>query len=166
MFWAHLGFAACIVGVVATSQYSIEHDLKMSPGEAETLAGYEFRFIEVAPVRGPNFVADEARFEVYRDGKKIAYLAPQKRRYLAGGSIMTEAAIDPSLFRDLYAAMGEPIGDQGAWAIRLHYKPMVRWMWLGAIFMGLGGFITAMDKRYRSQRSRAARPAEGVQYAG
>ena len=166
MFWAHLGFAACIIGVVATSQYSIEHDLKMSPGETETLAGYEFRFVEVAPVRGPNFVADEARFEVYRDGRKIADLAPQKRRYLAGGSIMTEAAIDPGLFRDLYVAMGEPIGEQGAWAIRLHYKPMVRWMWLGAIFMGLGGFITVMDKRYRSQRSRAARPADGVQYAG
>ena len=51
--------------------------------------------------------------------------------------------------------MGEPIGNDGAWAIRLHYKPMVRWMWLGAIFMGLGGFCTAFDKRYRRQRSAA-----------
>ena len=165
MLLAHLGFAACVVGVVATSQYSIEHDLKMSPGETETLAGYEFRFIEVAPVRGPNFVADEARFEVYEDGRKIAALAPQKRRYLAGGSVMTEAAIDPGLFRDLYIAMGEPIGAQGAWAIRLHYKPMVRWMWLGAIFMGLGGLTTAFDKRYRRQRSGAAAKAGGAQYA-
>ena len=48
MVLAHLGFAACVVGVVATSQYSIEHDLKMAPGETETLAGYEFRFVEVA----------------------------------------------------------------------------------------------------------------------
>lgn len=166
MVLGHLGFAACVVGVVATSQYSIEHDLKMSPGEAETLAGYEFRFIEVAPVRGPNFVADEARFEVFEDGRKIAELAPQKRRYLAGGSVMTEAAIDPGLFRDLYVAMGEPIGEQGAWAIRLHYKPMVRWMWLGAIFMGLGGFVTVMDKRYRSQTSKSAAAANGAQYAG
>ena len=165
MVLAHLGFAACVVGVVATSQYSIEHDLKMSPGETETLAGYEFRFLEVAPVRGPNFVADEARFEVYQDGKKIAALAPQKRRYLASGSVMTEAAIDPGLFRDLYIAMGEPIGEQGAWAIRLHYKPMVRWMWLGAIFMGLGGLTTAFDKRYRRQRSGAAAKAGGAQYA-
>ncbi|MEP4148010.1 MAG: heme lyase CcmF/NrfE family subunit [Halioglobus sp.] len=165
MLLAHLGFAACVVGVVATSQYSIEHDLKMSPGETETLAGYEFRFVEVAPVRGPNFVADEARFEVYEDGRKIAALAPQKRRYLAGGSVMTEAAIDPGLFRDLYIAMGEPIGEQGAWAIRLHYKPMVRWMWLGAIFMGLGGLTTAFDKRYRRQRSGAAAKAGGTQYA-
>ena len=69
MFVAHLGFAACVTGVVATSQYNVEHDLKMSPGDTEVLAGYEFRFVELAPVRGPNFVADEARFEVTRDGE-------------------------------------------------------------------------------------------------
>ena len=69
---------------------------------------------------------------------------------------MTEAAIDAGLMRDLYVAMGEPIGDDGAWAIRLHYKPLVRWMWLGAIFMAVGGFLTVADKRYRQQRQRAA----------
>ncbi|MCP5810162.1 heme lyase NrfEFG subunit NrfE, partial [Klebsiella pneumoniae] len=62
MVIAHLGFAACIIGIVATSQYSVEHDLKMNPGDTRELAGYEFRFVEVAQVRGPNFVADEARF--------------------------------------------------------------------------------------------------------
>ena len=155
MFMAHTGFAACIIGVVATSQYNVEHDLKMSPGDIQVVAGYEFKFLEVASVRGPNFVADEARFEVTRDGELLTRLAPQKRRYLASGSVMTEAAIDAGLFRDLFVAMGEPIGNDGAWAIRLHYKPMVRWMWLGAILMGLGGFCTAFDKRYRRQRSAA-----------
>jgi cytochrome c-type biogenesis protein CcmF len=155
MLTAHLGFAACVIGIVATSQYSIEHDLKMSPGDHEVLAGYEFRFTELASVRGPNFVADEARFRVTRGGEPVADLAPQKRRYLASGQVMTEAAIDPGLFRDLYVAMGEPIGEEGAWAIRLHYKPMVRWMWLGAILMAAGGFATVLDRRYRRQRSPA-----------
>ncbi len=153
MFIAHLGFAACVTGVVATSQYNIEHDLKMSPGDTEVLAGYEFRFVELAPVRGPNFIADEARFEVSRNGEVVARLAPQKRRYTATGQVMTEAAIGAGLFRDLYVAMGEPIGEQGAWAMRLHYKPMVRWMWLGAILMAVGAFTTVLDRRYRRQRS-------------
>ena len=139
-----------------TSQHAIEHDLKMQPGDTRTLAGYEFRFRELAAVRGPNFVADEARFDVHRDGELVAQLAPQKRRYLASGQVMTEAAIDPGLFRDLYVAMGEPIGDSGAWAIRLHYKPLVRWMWLGAIMMAVGAFSAALDKRYRRQRQGAA----------
>jgi len=153
MLVAHLGFAACIIGVVATSQYNIERDLKMQPGDSQTLAGYRFEFLETVGVRGPNYVADEARFRVTREGELVAELAPQKRRYLAQGSIMTEAAIDAGLFRDLFVAMGEPVGESGAWAIRLHYKPMVRWMWLGAIFMAIGGFATVIDKRYRRQLS-------------
>jgi cytochrome c-type biogenesis protein CcmF len=154
MFIAHLGFAACVTGIVATSQYSIERDLKMSPGDRQVLAGYEFHFTELAQVRGPNFVADEARFTVRRDGRLVATLAPQKRRYLASNQVMTEASIDPGLFRDLYVAMGEPIGEAGAWAIRLHYKPLVRWMWLGAILMSIGGFTTVADRRYRRYRVR------------
>jgi cytochrome c-type biogenesis protein CcmF len=154
MFIAHLGFAACVTGIVATSQYSIERDLKMSPGERQVLAGYEFHFTELAQVRGPNFVADEARFTVQREGRLVTTLAPQKRRYLASNQVMTEAAIDPGLFRDLYVAMGEPIGEAGAWAIRLHYKPLVRWMWLGAILMAIGGFTTVADRRYRRYRVR------------
>ena len=134
----------------------------MSPGDTENLAGYTFEFVELVPVRGPNFVADEARIRITRDGAPVTVLAPQKRRYLASGSMMTEAAIDPGLFRDLYVAMGEPIGSEGAWAIRLHYKPMVRWMWLGAILMGLGGFSTALDKRYRRQRQPALESAPGA----
>ena len=160
MLSAHLGFAACILGVVLTSQYTVERDLKMSPGQSETLAGYEFRYLEVASVRGPNYMADEARFEVLRDGELVARLAPQKRRYLASNQVMTEAAIDAGLFRDLFVAMGEPVGESGAWAMRLHYKPMVRWMWLGAIAMALGAFCTLFDRRYR--RLRRAVPAAGV----
>ncbi len=152
MFVAHLGFAACITGVVATSQFSVEHDLKMAPGDVDSIAGYQFRFVELVSVRGPNFVADEARIEVSRDGRLVANLAPQKRRYLASGQVMTEADIDPGLMRDIYVAMGEPVGDDGAWAVRLHYKPMVRWMWLGAILMALGAFTTVLDKRYRRLR--------------
>jgi len=98
----------------------------------------------------------------------VANLTPQKRRYLASGQVMTEASIDPGLFRDLYVAMGEPIGEEGAWAIRLHYNPMVRWMWLGAILMAIGGFTTAFDKRYRRQRApvRAGAVAEAANRAG
>tara|TARA_B110000503_G_scaffold19879_1_gene29747 strand:+ start:78513 stop:80489 length:1977 start_codon:yes stop_codon:yes gene_type:complete len=162
MLIAHLGFAACVIGIVATSQYSVEQDLKMHSGDTREMAGYEFRFIEVEHVQGPNFVADEARFDVTRDGVWVASMNPQKRRYLASGSVMTEAAIDAGLFRDLYVAMGEPVGNDGAWAIRLHYKPMVRWMWLGAILMAVGAFTAAADKRYRRQRATVSASSESV----
>ena len=137
----------------------------MQPGQEQVVAGYTFRFEQMARVRGSNYVADEARFTVLEGAKVIAQLAPQKRRYLASGSVMTEAAIDAGLFRDLFVAMGEPVGDGGAWAIRLHYKPMIRWIWLGPIFMAAGAFTTVADRRYRRQRAPATQSVPGAGYA-
>ena len=149
MVLAHCGFAITLLGVVVTHQNSQEYDLKMLPGDSKTLSGYTFLFAGVRSVEGPNFLAEEAIFEVTTEGELVSTLLPQKRRYFSSDSIMTEAGIDAGFWRDLYVAMGEPIGSEGAWAVRLHYKPMVRWIWLGAILIGIGGIFTAFDKRYR-----------------
>ena len=162
---AHLGFAVAVIGVVLTSQYSIERDLKMTPGDSYDIAGYHFAFESLEQVRGPNFVADGANFTVSLEGRPVARLQAQKRRYLASGQVMTEAAIDAGLWRDIFIAMGEPLGE-GAWAIRLHYKPFVRWIWGGAIAMALGGFLTVADRRYRRARARASDNAGRDRSAG
>jgi cytochrome c-type biogenesis protein CcmF len=149
MVIAHLGFACCVIGVCLTSHYSLERDLRMSPGETLEVANYSFQFQGTRPVVGPNYKGDEGVITVTHNGKTITTLHPQKRSYNAQqGQIMTEAAIDNGLFRDLYVALGEPL-DGGAWAVRVHYKPFVRWMWLGALLMTFGGALAAADKRYR-----------------
>ena len=161
MAMAHLGFAAVVLGAVVVSQENQERDLRMAVGDIETLGAYRFELMSLAQQSGPNYLADQAVFEVRRDQQLIAVLTPEKRRYFASGQIMTEAAIDASLWRDLYIALGEPIGDQ-AWAVRLQYKPMVRWLWLGGLMIGLGALITAFDRRYRSQRSTVSATEPGV----
>ena len=161
MAMAHLGFAAVVLGAVVVSQENQERDLRMAVGDVEALGAYRFELLSLGQQAGPNYLADQAVFEVRRDEKVIAVLVPEKRRYFASGQIMTEAAIDASLWRDLYIALGEPIGEQ-AWAVRLQYKPMVRWLWLGALMIGLGALVTAFDRRYRSQRSSESAIQRGV----
>jgi len=107
----------------------------------------------VRRVAGPNYDADQADFRVFKDNNLVAELSPQKRRYRASGQVMTEAAIDPGVFRDLFIAMGEPVGE-AAWAIRLQYKPMIRWIWFGALMIGFGAITTAFDRRYRLRERR------------
>ncbi|MDH3858200.1 MAG: hypothetical protein OEV07_09415, partial [Gammaproteobacteria bacterium] len=76
-------------------------------------------------------------------------LFPEKRTYLVQTMPMTEAAIDAGFTRDLFIALGEPLDKEGAWAVRIYYKPFIRWIWLGAIIMAIGGLFAASDRRYR-----------------
>ena len=161
MSLAHAGFAAVVVGAVVVTQLNEERDLRMAVGDVEELGGYRFELMSLGQQPGPNYLADQAVFEVSHEGQVFAVLVPEKRRYFASGQIMTEAAIDASLWRDLYIALGEPIGEN-AWAVRLQYKPMVRWLWLGALMIGFGALITALDRRYRSQVARHPVPDTGA----
>ena len=161
MATAHLGFAAVVLGAVVVTQLNEERDLRMAVGDAEALGGYRFELIEIGQRPGPNYSADYAVFDVTEAGQPIARLTPEKRRYFASGQIMTEAAIDASVWRDLYIALGEPIGED-AWAVRLQYKPMVRLLWLGALMIGLGALVTIFDRRYRAQVARSQSPAVGA----
>ena len=146
---AHLGVAITILGVAISTSHSEQRDLRMAPGERAVIGDYQFRFDGVQESQGPNYVAEYGTVTVYENGRQITQLHPEKRIFTVQNMPMTEAAIDPGLTRDLYVALGEPLGDDGSWAIRLHVKPFVRWIWLGSIFMALGGVVAISDRRYR-----------------
>ena len=148
MVMAHLGVAIFIAGVTVTMSYSVEKDLRMVPGSSYDIAGYEFRFQGIRKVQGENYTADEAIIEVWLDNEKTGELFPQKRVYSGKSSPMTDASIDKTFFRDLYGALGEEL-ENGAWSMRVYYKPMIRWIWLGCIFMTFGGVLAVSDRRYR-----------------
>jgi cytochrome c-type biogenesis protein CcmF len=154
---AHIGFAVTLTGIVVTSHLSLERDVKMSIGSSTQLGPRTFTLVSVDRVRGPNYLADRGTVRV--EGEGAPYLMfPEKRNYMAGGNVMTEAAIDPGVTRDVYVAMGEPQGD-GGWTLRLHSKPVVRWVWVGALLMALGGVTAVTDARYRRLRVRRERRA-------
>jgi cytochrome c-type biogenesis protein CcmF len=162
MLLAHLGIGVFVIGVLLSESLSITHDVRMAPGQSEAIAGYVFRFDGVHRTTGPNWHADQGVVTVLRDGRTVAVMHPQKRTY-AGDQVQTESAVDAGVFRDLYVALGEPMDTSdigGAWALRLYYKPFVRWIWGGGVLMMLGGFVCAGDRRFRIKRIAAeAAPA-------
>ncbi len=151
MVLAHLGIAVAIMGVGISSLYSDQRDVRMAPGDRVSVGGYDFVFQGVATNAGPNYHAQTGTLSVTRDGLLVAELQPQKRRYFASGQVMTEADIDGGLWRDLYVALGESLDDQ-SWSVRVYVKPLVRWIWLGALLMAAGGLLATLDKRYRARR--------------
>ncbi|PKM11886.1 MAG: c-type cytochrome biogenesis protein CcmF [Gammaproteobacteria bacterium HGW-Gammaproteobacteria-3] len=153
---AHLGIAVFIVGITLTSVYSVERDVRMTPGDKLDMAGYIFEFHGVSQTRGPNYDASQGHVTVSYQDRPVAELRPQKRIYRVRKMPMTEAAIEAGLFRDLFVAIGEPLGDSGAWSLRIYYKAFIRWIWLGAIFMALGGLLAAFDRRYQTLSNKQA----------
>ncbi|MCF7503703.1 MULTISPECIES: heme lyase CcmF/NrfE family subunit [Vibrio] len=152
MICGHIGLAVTVIGIAMVQNYSIERDVRLAPGESYQLEEYSFLFTGVRDKDGPNYDGYIADFEITKEGKYINTLHAEKRFYTTAKSMMTEAAIDRGVTRDLYIAMGERLDDNKSWAVRIYYKPFVRWIWAGSLIMSIGGVIAISDRRYRFRK--------------
>ena len=158
---AHLGVIIAAIGIAFTSSMSIETDVAMGIGDSVNVQGYDFEIASFKEVTASNYDATEAQVLVSKDGQLVTTLRPQKRTYVVSMMPMTEAAIDDRLSRDLYVALGEPISeDSNQWAVRIYVKPLIRWIWLGAIIMVLGVVLSMFDRRYRFKPKKSSKSAE------
>jgi cytochrome c-type biogenesis protein CcmF len=157
MVLAHVGVGVFIIGVTTVKGYEVERDVRMDVGDTIEVGGYTFKFQGTREVTGPNYRASRGAVEVSRGGRTIDTLYPEKRVYNVQQMPMTEAAIDNGVFGDLYVSLGEPVAN-GAWSVRVYYKPFVTWIWFGCILMALGGLLAILDQRYRrlARRTEAA----------
>lgn len=149
MMTAHCGVAATLIGIAVSTGYGIQDDIKMAPGDKAQIANYEITFINENDLQGPNYHGSRAHFKI---NDKIN-IYPEKRVYNVGKMAMTESAIDVTPFRDLYIALGEPL-DEDAWAVRLYYKPFVRWIWGGGFLILAGGLLALANPRYYTRKQK------------
>ena len=159
---AHLGVVAFILGVTAVKSFEQEYDIALSVGQSKSVAGVDIKFLGVSDVPGPNYNAKVGKFSVSKEGVELRTLKPERRFYASNRAMpMTEAAIDRGLRRDIYVSLGDDLGG-GSWTVRVHYKPLVNWIWLGCVIMALGGLLGALDPRYRRARQTAPLKANNV----
>ena len=151
MILAHLGVAMTVWGIAFSQNFSVERDVRMAVGDTVQIANYDFKFAGVSDANGPNYMGGKAQIDISKAGKPEATLFAEKRFYTVSKMPMTEAAINWGFTRDLYVALGEKI-DDNSWALRLYYKPFIRWIWIGGLFMALGGLLCMFDRRYRFSR--------------
>ena len=159
MTLAHFGVAVFLVGALLVEGLNVQREVAVKPGQTIEVGEYAFRFDGVQQRQGPNYRADYGTVQVFADGAPLVLMHPEKRAYASGGQVLTEAEIERGFTRDLYVALGEPLGG-GAWALRVHIKPFVRWIWAGALLMMLGGLVTATDRRFRRVDTARREPAK------
>ncbi len=153
MVIAHIGVGIFLIGVSMVETTSIEKHIPMSPGDSFQLAEYKFEFTGSEHIEGPNYSADRGTFIVTKNGQAVTTLYPEKRSYRRG-QVMTEAALDPGLTRDLYVSLGDQIdAENQRWAVRIYKKPFIRWIWLGTLFMTFGALVGMTDRRFRRKNT-------------
>ncbi|WP_323932077.1 heme lyase NrfEFG subunit NrfE [Aeromonas caviae] len=143
---AHLGVAVCALGIAQVSHHSQEGGAVLSADNPYHLGAYEFRYEGSEPIIGPNYTAERITLSVHKDGKEVARLTPERRHYSVRTMNMNEPGIKWGLLGDLYVVLGEKMGP-GAYAMRLHHKPLVRWIWLGGLLMMTGGALRLLARR-------------------
>tara|TARA_B100000965_G_scaffold395688_1_gene409549 strand:- start:1741 stop:3663 length:1923 start_codon:yes stop_codon:yes gene_type:complete len=146
MTFAHLGLALFILGAVIVENNKIEKELILEIGQEITLKDYTFVFSKLEDYEGPNYTAIKGTFLVFKDGLFVSELLPEKRLYNSSEMPMTEAGIDPGFSRDLYITLGNMISDT-KWSMRIYHKPLIRFIWIGALMMVLGGFLSILSKK-------------------
>lgn len=156
---AHIGVIVAVIGVAFTTTLSIERDVALGPNDSVHVQGYDFVVKDFQEVRGSNFDATQAAVAISKDGRAVTTLYPEKRNFIISMMPMTEASIDASLLRDVYVALGEPIAeDSNEWAFRIYVKPLIRWIWLGALIMAFGAALSIFDSRYRIKKTKTLTP--------
>jgi cytochrome c-type biogenesis protein CcmF len=162
---AHAGIAITAIGIAVSSYNTAETVAKLTPGQSLQIAGYELKLKSVTDEQGPNYTSKAARFELREGGVMIDEMLSEKRTYPNPGSDTTEAGIRPGLIGTLYVSLGRAYED-GSWAVRAYYHPLIVWIWGGCLIMVLGGTLSLSDRRLRvgapiraSRAQPAARPA-------
>ncbi|WP_429167426.1 heme lyase NrfEFG subunit NrfE [Aeromonas rivipollensis] len=143
---AHLGVAVCALGIAQVSHHSQEGGTVLAANKPYRLGAHEFRYEGSEPLIGPNYTAERITVSVHKDGREVARLAPERRHYSVRTMNMNEPGIQGGLFGDLYVVLGEKMGPD-AYAMRLHHKPLVRWIWLGGILMMAGGALRLLGRK-------------------
>lgn len=149
---AHFGIAVFVAGALLVEALNVEREVALMPGQTLEIGRDAFVLEGVVEYAGPNYTADRGSVRMLRDDRLVILLHPEKRTYASGGQVMTETALRTGFTRDVYVALGEPLGG-GAWALRVHIKPFVRWVWAGALLMALGALVAASDRRFRRPRA-------------
>ncbi|MGJ5009775.1 heme lyase CcmF/NrfE family subunit [Bradyrhizobium oligotrophicum] len=145
---AHAGMGVTVAGITGMTAWASEKVQMLRPGQSLQLAGYDIKLRSIGKFPGPNYEAERGTFDITRNGKPFTQLSSERRFYPVRQQQTTAAGIRTNLLWNVYVTLGDP-DDKGAWAVRCYYHPLVPLVWIGALMMACGGFVSLADRRFR-----------------
>src|SRR3546814_316949 len=169
MVIAHFGVAVALAGMAAESAFIKERLVAAAPGETVKVADFSVKFTGVEPIAGPNYTAIKATLVATTPSGGRFVLHPAARTFpgLMGGAPTetNEAALLTRPGGQLYAVLGQPVpsadGSADRYQLRLWWKPLVWWIWLGGALIATGATLAMLGRAqllaiWRARRARKA----------
>jgi cytochrome c-type biogenesis protein CcmF len=164
-YLVHVGVVSIFVGIAASSAFRIEAQQTLKAGGEMDAGKFRLRFERIASAEDAHMSRVSAVVSVWRGGRQIGTLEPEKRFYKKPQQPTTEVAMRSTLTEDLYLVLGSYDPPSGLVTIQAYVNPLVAWLWIGGVIMGLGTLVTmwpsAAERREFAYDVRAASvPAE------
>ena len=146
-FAIHLGILLIVVGVTGSQAWSVQREATLQRGEAVDLAGYTFRFENLAAREAGNHFLVESTFKVTNGGAKARELRPAKKFYPQEQSPIAHVDYHLGLVDDLYLVLGDFARDGSHATVKVQVNRMVSWIWFGGLVLTLGTLLAILPER-------------------
>jgi cytochrome c-type biogenesis protein CcmF len=133
----HFGIVVMFIGI-AGGAFNQSHEQEMSYGDTLAIGQYKLVCQSITQDSNPNYDTDFAVLDVYKNGKKITQLAPEKRFYLASQTPSTIVALHSTLAGDLYVIFEGRNPDSDNPIIKAFVNPLIAWIWIGVVIVVIG----------------------------
>ncbi|MBI5177671.1 MAG: heme lyase CcmF/NrfE family subunit [Nitrospinae bacterium] len=143
----HIGVVCMFIGFTG-NLFNQQVETTVRPGESFAIKNYRLTYVGTDYSK-PKPTKEEfvATVLVEKDGKKLGYMQPEKNFYKNYDMPNSEVAIMSTMREDLYLIFAAMNPDESA-TFKAHVNPLVKWLWVGGMVMGIGTIITMWpDKR-------------------
>ena len=157
----HFGFVLLFLGW-AGQAFTTDSQNEAGVGDTITMRQYVLRVDKLGVEDTPNYASQKAAISLFENGKKVALMYPERRVYKASKQPTTEVSIRSTLKEDIYVVFAGATTDGAKAVIQVYYNPLVMWVWIGGIVLGLGTLIAMLPNKKAAVRptTRASRIEE------
>jgi len=151
----HFGIVVMFIGI-AGGAFNQSHEQEMGFDDAMTLGPYKVVCQSFSQDSNKNYDTEFALLDVYKGGKKITQLAPERRFYQASQTSSTMVALHSTLQSDLYVIYEGKNPDTDKPIIKVFLNPLMNWIWIGVLIVVAGTLLALVPNMTRSAVRAAA----------
>ena len=148
-YLVHFGIVVMFIGI-AGGAFNQSHEQEMGFGDEMRMGPYRLVCQSFTQDSNPNFDTEYALLDVYKNGKKITQLAPEKRFYQASQQSSTVVANHSTLQNDLYVIYEGKNPDTDKPIIKVFLNPLMNWIWIGVGIVVLGTLVALVPNMTRA----------------